>query len=66
MSHSRTHFAIPRKLIDDPKWKQLKLLDNPRVIEGYETFKYYLKQLNGTYWKKLKIVDDVQIAEEVE
>lgn len=62
---NRSHIVIPRKLIIDSKWKQLNLQDNPRVFEGYECFKGYLKQLNATHWKKLKLVE-TQNAEEIQ
>lgn len=59
------HMAIPRKCIEDPLWKELNIQDNPRVFDGYEQFKVYLKKLNAMHWKKLKLVES-RIAEEIQ
>jgi hypothetical protein len=59
---SEFHMAIPRKRIDDPKWKALNIQDNPHVFDAYEQFKIYLKKLDGTHWKKVKFVEN-QVTE---
>lgn len=59
------HMAIPRKRIDDPKWKELKIQDNPRVFDAYEQFKIYLKKLNANHWKKLKLLE-TQLGEQMQ
>jgi hypothetical protein len=59
---SEFHMAIPRKRIDDPKWKALNIQDNPHVFDAYDQFKIYLKKLDGTHWKKVKFVEN-QVTE---
>lgn len=54
---SEYHRAIPRKRINDPRWREMKIQDNPHIFDAYKQFKVYLTKLNSTHWKKIKYID---------